>query len=295
MVYLDIWNDPKYQALSDDAKLLRIYVMTNPHSTMLGLYSLPMGYISVDLGWDIKRAEQAEKECLKANYVERSQSNGLILVPDIIISNPIDGPNQCKHCLSLVEQLSYDEHLFNKLADIIEVYSNHHSEPLVERIRNPYVNPSNNPLQENNNQKRKRKGRRISNKDNPDNDSQQSTGKEVPTQEIIQLHNEICEDLDKVIGITAKRKSLIIKRHAQLKFIDGWRSFFSKVHRSDFLCNRLQDKKFKAQFDWILNDETFIKIQEGFYDNKTNVNNSSSNKSHNKSNNKFKGCYERPI
>ena len=47
------WTDDKVQPLSDDARLLFLYLMTSPHSNMAGFYWLPLGYIAEDLRWGL--------------------------------------------------------------------------------------------------------------------------------------------------------------------------------------------------------------------------------------------------
>jgi hypothetical protein len=46
------WTEFKIQSLCDQSKLLMVYLLTSPHTNMLGCYRLPAGYIVEDLKWD---------------------------------------------------------------------------------------------------------------------------------------------------------------------------------------------------------------------------------------------------
>lgn len=58
-IYSQIWYDEKFSALSDDAKLLFVYLLTSPHSNSVGLYVIRMAYIYADLNWNQKRLNDA--------------------------------------------------------------------------------------------------------------------------------------------------------------------------------------------------------------------------------------------
>lgn len=58
LVSSQFWITPDLQSISSDAKLLGVYLLTSPHTNMLGCFRLPIGYISEDLRWDKTRVEQ---------------------------------------------------------------------------------------------------------------------------------------------------------------------------------------------------------------------------------------------
>jgi hypothetical protein len=49
-VHSTFWSSPTTGALSDEGKLLALYLMTCGHGTIAGVFRLPDGYISEDLG-----------------------------------------------------------------------------------------------------------------------------------------------------------------------------------------------------------------------------------------------------
>lgn len=46
-----IWESRRVRSCSTDAKVLLFYLLTNGHVTSAGVYRLPIGYASADLGW----------------------------------------------------------------------------------------------------------------------------------------------------------------------------------------------------------------------------------------------------
>lgn len=86
-------------------------------------------------------------------------------------------------------------------------------------------------------------------------------------QKIIDLYNGICKSLPKCIKLSETRK-----RHIKARLKDGYgeedfRKVFEKAEASDFLTGRAE--KWKANFDWLINENNLLKVLEGNYDNKT--------------------------
>lgn len=89
---------------------------------------------------------------------------------------------------------------------------------------------------------------------------------ESPNHEIekaVNLYNEL--DLPKVQKISKTRISRLKARLKDCGSIDGWIACLEKVKASDFLMGRSKD--WKADFDFIITENKFIKIMEGGYDN----------------------------
>ena len=52
MVSPKIWHSNRYKSLSEQSRLLFLYLLTNPHVTSIGCYRLPAGYACTDLQWE---------------------------------------------------------------------------------------------------------------------------------------------------------------------------------------------------------------------------------------------------
>lgn len=90
-VQCHFWQSPEALALSDQGKLLALYLLTGPHSNGLGCYRLPDGYVMADFGWSAETVSKGFKELLGAGFAERFE--GVVFVPNFLKWNGISNPN----------------------------------------------------------------------------------------------------------------------------------------------------------------------------------------------------------
>lgn len=71
-----IWSDPWFESISNEAKLLFLYLITNDHNNMLGIYELSIRKISFETGIskdiveeELKMFEEAGKIKYRENYI----------------------------------------------------------------------------------------------------------------------------------------------------------------------------------------------------------------------------------
>ena len=109
----------------------------------------------------------------------------------------------------------------------------------------------------------------------------------IKYQDILDLYHQICTSLSKVFKLTDSRKKSINARLNEKDItIDTFKEVFTKAQNSRFLTGN-NDRGFKADFDWLLNQSNFYKTLEGKYDNKI-----SNNQNQSSSNNKSKKVYD---
>ena len=85
--------------------------------------------------------------------------------------------------------------------------------------------------------------------------------------EFVDLYNSIAVRLPKVQKISSNREKKI---KARLKNIDlnGWKKVFERCEKSDFCCG-VNKNNWTASLDWLIsNDNNYVKVLEGRYDNK---------------------------
>lgn len=86
----------------------------------------------------------------------------------------------------------------------------------------------------------------------------------TPYQKIINLYNEICTNLPKVMKLTESRKKSINARFKEYdENIKIFETLFNKANDSDFLCGNKSD--WKANFDWLMNQQNMTKVLEDRY------------------------------
>ena len=87
----------------------------------------------------------------------------------------------------------------------------------------------------------------------------------VPYQQIIEDYNKTCTDLAKVEKLTDARKHAIRVLLRKGYTPDQLHTVFLKAQQSDFLAGRRG--RWKAAFDWLLDESNMVKVLEGQYSN----------------------------
>lgn len=85
--------------------------------------------------------------------------------------------------------------------------------------------------------------------------------------DFVERFNEACPSLPKLVEMTPQRtKALtdLVSKYGS----EAVETAFEKAEQSDFLTGRNGRLKIQKSFDWIIQPSNFLKIMEGFYDNK---------------------------
>ncbi len=91
----------------------------------------------------------------------------------------------------------------------------------------------------------------------------------VYVEKIKDLFNGTCSNLSKIKSLSKKRISHIKQRENTLKdFNVDWEEYFVIVNNSQFLIGK-NKTKWKANFDWLINEGNMMKVLEGNYNQKS--------------------------
>lgn len=94
----------------------------------------------------------------------------------------------------------------------------------------------------------------------------EKTSAVVPYKKIQDLFNSTCTSFSKIRTLSAKRKKVIRDRfHQYNKYIEVFKELFEKAESSNFLKGD-NERGWKADFDWLLNEDNMAKVLEGRYD-----------------------------
>lgn len=101
----------------------------------------------------------------------------------------------------------------------------------------------------------------------------------ISYQTIIDLYHETCVSFPRLRKPSSNR---IKKINARLKTysLDDFKLLFTKTQESDFLKG-INDRKWKATFDWLMNENNMLKVLEGNFDNRSSGENKSKNQFNN--------------
>ena len=114
-VQTQFWSDSILQNLSTHAKLLAVYLLTGPHTNMLGCFRLPTGYVAEDLKWNEETVYNAFSELDQIRFLIRDPESNWILITNFLDWNPIENPNQGKSLSKLFKRVPSQSIVFRAL------------------------------------------------------------------------------------------------------------------------------------------------------------------------------------
>lgn len=85
-------------------------------------------------------------------------------------------------------------------------------------------------------------------------------------QQLADRYNAICTNLPKVVRLTDKRCLTVRRIYSKGYTPEQLDEVFRKAQASSF-CTGQNDRHWKADFDWLLNESNLVKVLEGKYDN----------------------------
>lgn len=104
-VHTSFWISDGMRRVSDDARLLALYLLTGQHTNMIGCFRLPDGYVSEDLNWTSERVAKGFDELSKNGFATRDFASKWVLIMNFMSWNPIENPNQGIAAMRLFSQV----------------------------------------------------------------------------------------------------------------------------------------------------------------------------------------------
>lgn len=95
-VYCRFWNSEDMRALTDDGRLLALYLMTCGHGTLAGVFHLPDGYVCWDMQWSSERVAKGFEELLRKGFATRCERSWWVWLTKFLEWNEPENPNQLK-------------------------------------------------------------------------------------------------------------------------------------------------------------------------------------------------------
>ena len=91
-----IWNDSKFRNLSDNGKLVFLFVLTHPHMTSLGAMRATIEGLGSELGWTTKGFRDAFTEGLSEGLFQYDEKASFLDVPKFLRYNKPESANVVK-------------------------------------------------------------------------------------------------------------------------------------------------------------------------------------------------------
>jgi hypothetical protein len=146
-----IWNDAKFRTLSDDGKLIFLFLLTHPQMTSLGAMRGTINGLAAEIGWDQKRFAKGFQEALSKAMAKHDPEASFLWLPKFLKYNGPESPNVLKAWAGALDLLP-ECPLLNELLEHVKGFA----EGLTEGFREAYAhawpkampNPEQEPEQE---------------------------------------------------------------------------------------------------------------------------------------------------
>jgi uncharacterized phage protein (TIGR02220 family) len=91
-----IWNDEKFRTLSNDGKLVFLFLLSHPHMTALGAMRASIAGLASELQWPTKAFGEAFREALSKGMCKHDSEASFIWLPKFLKYNGPESPNVVK-------------------------------------------------------------------------------------------------------------------------------------------------------------------------------------------------------
>lgn len=114
------WTDPKIRELNLADRHTFLYLLTNPHTNMLGLYLLPLPYMADDLQQPLNTCRTAVERLSNANLIIYDQANRMMFVNHFLKYNTVAGNKREMGAVNKLQELPPTFLLANLLDAVIQ-------------------------------------------------------------------------------------------------------------------------------------------------------------------------------
>lgn len=112
-VHTAFWTDTKVRTMSERARTLAFYLLTSPHSNMVGAFLLPDAYVADDLGWSLTEVSKTIRELIENGFCKRFSDGRHIAVCKFLSYNPVESSGSGKSIARQFNQLPRDSALID--------------------------------------------------------------------------------------------------------------------------------------------------------------------------------------
>lgn len=294
-----IWNDAKFRALSDDAKLVFFMLLTHPLTSALGtLRAYPQG-LAPEIGWEEKGFRKAFQEVLEKGMAKCAEKDGLIWLPNFMRHNAPESPNVLRSWAGALEDCP-ECPMKNEIFESVEAFVEGLPQSFREAFADTFRRPSPNQEQEQEQLKDNTTPYGVvvgessptpapdvapPRETEPGEPGRDSTPSSCPYEKIRDMYHATFPEHPRVALLNTKRLRAIKsrwsdagKRLRELKRPDSaaerlayFQRLFDKAAKSDFLTGKKAFRDgsvYLVDFDKLMSPAGFMGVIEGKYDNR---------------------------
>jgi hypothetical protein len=234
-IYITFWQDPFILDLTPEEKYFYLYLMTNSKTRQCGCYELPKKIMELETGYNRETVDKLLGRFVGYKKIMYDEVTSEILLVNWLKYNPINNVN--------IEKCVLKEMADTKSGPLLSVL-----EGLIRGYQAPTKKEEQEPTEEQ--------------------EQEPTEGTKAPLcpyEKIKELYNTKCGDLPKVRIMSEERKKHVKARWKQFNYdIEVFEELFNMAASSKFLSGD-NDRKWKADFGWLMNENNMAKVLEGKY------------------------------
>lgn len=138
-VSIDFWRDSKVvEQFTPEDKLFMLYLLTNPNTTQLGIYELPVTTCSRDLGYDVKTIQKLFKRFEEYGIAKRSDDTNEVAIKNYLVYSITRGGKPLEDCIETELKRVKDKSLVDFVFGNLQTKDNLNQS--VKNVINRYLN-----------------------------------------------------------------------------------------------------------------------------------------------------------
>lgn len=102
-IHKGFWANEDLKALDVDSRLLAAYLLTSPHTNMIGAFRLPDAYACEDLNWTTERLRNGFETLSKVGFIKYADSGKWVWIVKFLQFNKPANPNMVKAAVKMAE------------------------------------------------------------------------------------------------------------------------------------------------------------------------------------------------
>lgn len=267
-VHTSFWSSLTMRSLSEDGRMLALYLLTSPHSTISGVFRLPDGYACEDLSWSSERVKEGFAELLEKGFANRCETTQWVYIRKHFEWNRPENPNQRKAAkrvaLMVPDECTWKLEFMRDWRDFLQI------------TEDEFPNPSETVKEQLPQEQEQEQEYTSADAEGSGSAASAPRVPPCPHQEIIDLYHELLPMGTQVrVWNSTRAKTLQARWREDPKRqnLDWWRRFFAYVAESDFLTGRVPAAPgrdpFVVSLDWLVSPQNFAKTIEGRYENRS--------------------------
>ncbi len=277
-VHTTFWSSSTMRKLSEDGRMLALYLLTSPHSTIAGVYRLPDGYVCEDLQWPSERVAKGFAELLANGFANRCETTKWVWICKHLEWNALENPNQrksaAKVAYSIPEDCSWKLEYMRVCGELLGIDPSQFANPS-ETVPKGFPNQK----QEQEQEQDKEPNGSVGSADLPGDKKNTEEGEKpglpaCPVQKVVDLYHEVLPELPKVRLLNDARRRAVQKlwkwvltskktdktpRATNAQEALGWiQQYFTIARGNDFLMGRTvrtgEHANWQCDLDFLLTD-----------------------------------------